>query len=83
MAKRNRYQKSQKKNKFSIVGKILKLLLVVANVLVALSLLLAFLSAYLPPSLSMTASYCGLAFPYLLIANLGFVVLWLQLNFIQ
>lgn len=81
MAKRNRYQKSQKKNKLSIVGKILKLLLIVANALVALSLLMAFLSAYLPPSLSMTASYCGLAFPYLLMANLGFVVLWLFIDY--
>ena len=81
MAKRNRYQKSQKKHKFSIVGKVLKLVLIVANALVAFSLLLAYLSAYFPPSFSMTASYCGLAFPYLLMANLGFVVLWLFIDY--
>lgn len=82
MAKRNRYQnKPQKNRKLTIIGRLLKLLLILANAVTALSLLLAFFSAYLPPSFSMTASYCGLAFPYLLLANFVFVGLWLIIDY--
>jgi len=76
-----RQGKSKMKQKVSLAGRLLKLLLIVANGVMALSLLLAFASAYLPPSFSMTASYCGLAFPYLLMANAVFVVLWLIIDY--
>lgn len=76
-----RKKQSKIKQKVSFVGRILKVLLIMANVLVALSLLLAFASAYLPPSVSLTASYCGLAFLYLLLANAVFVVLWLVIDY--
>jgi len=76
-----RQGKSKMKQKVSLVGRLLKLLLIVANGVLALSLLLAFASAYLPPSFSMSASYCGLAFPYLLMANAVFVVLWLIIDY--
>ncbi|MBO4654975.1 MAG: endonuclease/exonuclease/phosphatase family protein [Bacteroidales bacterium] len=81
MARRNRYQTKPKKRKFAIVGKLLKIILILANTVVAVALLFAFLSAYLPPSVSITVSYCGLAFPYLLVANLVFVALWLIIDY--
>lgn len=80
MSKR-RQKQSKLKQKVSLVGRILKLLLIVANVAVALTLFLAFASAYLPPSFSLTASYCGLVFFYLLLANAVFVVVWLIVDY--
>ena len=80
MAKR-RQKQSKLKQKVSFVGRILKLLLVVVNVAVALTLFLAYASAYLPPSFSLTASYCGLAFLYLLLLNAVFVLIWLVIDY--
>lgn len=80
MARRRR-KKSTIKQKVSVVGRIFKLLLIVINTTFALMLLLAFVSAYLPPSVSLIASYCGLAFPYLMVVNAVFVVLWLPLDY--
>ena len=80
MAKR-RQKQSKLKQKVSFVGRIFKLLLVVVNVAVALTLFLAYASAYLPPSFSLTASYCGLAFPYLLVLNAVFVIAWLVIDY--
>jgi endonuclease/exonuclease/phosphatase family metal-dependent hydrolase len=80
MAMRRKKQ-SKLKQKVSLVGRILKLLLIVANVAVALTLFLAYASAYVPPSFSLTASYCGLAFTYLLAANAVFVLVWLIVDY--
>lgn len=81
MARNNRYQTKPKNRKLAIVGKLLKAILVFANVATATALLFSFLSAYVPPTASMVISYCGLAFPYLLIANFVFIVLWLPIDY--
>lgn len=81
MSRNNRYQKKPKKRKLSIIGKLLKLLLIVVNLVIALALFFSFLSAFVPPTVSMVVSYCGLAFPYLLLANFVFIVLWLPIDY--
>lgn len=58
-----------------------KFLLIALTILAALSLLFAFLAKLIPPSASSTIAYCGLFFPYLLIANFILVVLWLIIDF--
>lgn len=74
-------RRHKKKNQKSIIGTILKLILLGVNGVAAFALLLAFLSAIIPPSWIMLASYCGLAFPYILFINLGFVILWLCIDY--
>jgi endonuclease/exonuclease/phosphatase family metal-dependent hydrolase len=63
--------KSKKKTGFW-----LKLLLGI-NFIVIIALLLSYLSCYLSPVKFWIPAFAGLAFPYLLLANLIFVVLWL------
>lgn len=54
-----------------------KRLLIYSNVLVALLFLLACLAPYLNPNFWWFISFLGLAFPFLLLAILGFLVWWL------
>jgi endonuclease/exonuclease/phosphatase family metal-dependent hydrolase len=63
--------KSKKKTGFW-----LKLLLGI-NFLVIIALLLSYLSCYVSPAKFWIPAFAGLAFPYILLANLIFVVLWL------
>lgn len=77
----SRRRNNKKKNDKSLLGFILKLLLIVLNCVAAFTLLMALLSAIFPPAWIMLASYCGLAFPYLLFINLGFVFIWLFIDY--
>ncbi len=52
-----------------------------ANLIVLLPLFLAFCAQYIAPSASSICTLCGLAFPYLLYANMIFVVLWLFIKY--
>jgi endonuclease/exonuclease/phosphatase family metal-dependent hydrolase len=63
--------KSKKKTGF-----LLKLLLGI-NFLVIIALLLSYLSCYVSPVKFWVPAFAGLAFPYILLANIVFVVLWL------
>ncbi|MBQ7489582.1 MAG: endonuclease/exonuclease/phosphatase family protein [Bacteroidales bacterium] len=56
-------------------------ILIALNLFVAIPLLLAFLAQYVPPTLSMICTFCGLAFPYLLYANFIFIIIWLIINY--
>jgi len=47
------------------------------NLLLAVALLLADISVYLSPEKSIIPAFFGLGFPYLFLANLGFVLLWI------
>lgn len=81
MWRQKNYNKSQKPKKKSLLGVMFKVLLLSLNVLAAIALLFSFLSSFFPPSFSVLMSYCGLAFPYILIVNFVFVVLWLIFNY--
>ena len=81
MAMRNPYQTKPKKRKFIILGKSLKITLLILNLVAATALFMSFLSAYVPPTSSMLICYCGLAFPYLLWTNLVFIVVWLPIDY--
>lgn len=70
-----------KKKKTSFFGVILKFLLLAINIVAALALLAAYVSPVLPPSFWLLVSYCGLAFPYIVLANIVFVVLWLPIQY--
>jgi endonuclease/exonuclease/phosphatase family metal-dependent hydrolase len=54
----------------------LKLLLGI-NFIVIIALLLSYLSCYVSPAKFWIPAFAGLAFPYILLANIIFVVLWL------
>lgn len=58
-----------------------KFLLIVLTILASIALLFAFLAKLLPPSFSSTIAYCGLFFPYLLIANFVLTIVWLIVDF--
>ena len=81
MAKKNPYQTKPKKRKIIILGKSLKITLLIINLVAAVALFMSFLSAYVPPTSSMLISYCGLAFPYLLWTNLVFIIAWLPIDY--
>ncbi len=68
----------KEKNLFK-TGFILTLLLF--NSAAAIALLFAFLAHFIPPSLSIIFSFCGLIFPYLLFINLGFVIFWIFIRY--
>lgn len=52
-------------------------LVMLANVAVIAGLLISYLSAHIPPKSFGYFSLAGLAFPHLLLLNLGFIVYWL------
>lgn len=52
-------------------------LLLLINFLVIIALLLSYLSCYVSPAKFWIPAFAGLAFPYILLANIIFVVLWL------
>lgn len=54
----------------------LQLLALAANVAVVLALITGFFAAYVPPSKYWIPAFIGLAFPYLLIVNLFFILFW-------
>lgn len=49
----------------------------VLNILAVVALLCAYLASYISPAHYLIFAFFGLAFPYLLLANLFFVILWL------
>jgi endonuclease/exonuclease/phosphatase family metal-dependent hydrolase len=59
------------------VKKFLKGLILILNVLVAAALLLSYLAPFINPSTWFFPAIFGLAYPYLLILNMIFVVYWL------
>jgi endonuclease/exonuclease/phosphatase family metal-dependent hydrolase len=58
-------------------NRIIKRILIVANVLVALCLLVALLSGKISPNVFPNAATWALLFPYLLIINVLFLIIWL------
>ncbi len=58
-----------------------KTLFIAITIFFAIALFFSFLAKVLPPSLSSTVAYCGLLFPYLLIANLATTIIWLIWDF--
>ena len=56
--------------------KVIYFILLLTNILLAFSLLLAYLSTYVSPAKVWILAFLGLVYPYLLIANMLFVLLW-------
>ena len=71
-------KKKKKKNLFKTIFIVFLFLL---NSVVATALLLSFLAKFIPPTTSIVVTLCGLAFPYLLFVNFGFVILWLFIRY--
>ena len=69
------------KKKGNRLKKLGKFLLIVITILASIGLLLAFFAKILPPSFSSTVAYCGLFFPYLLIACFILTIVWLVIDF--
>lgn len=61
--------------------KIGKFLLLAITAILALALVFSFLAKIFPPSFSSTIAYSGLLFPYILIANVVVVVIWLIVDY--
>ncbi len=56
--------------------KAIKYLLLLFNFLVILALILSYISVYIPPDRFWLPSFFGLAFPFIVLANIGFVIFW-------
>lgn len=69
------------KKKSGRLKKLGKFLLIVITILASLGLLFAFFAKILPPSFSSIVAYCGLFFPYLLIACFILTIVWLVIDF--
>lgn len=52
-------------------------ILLIANVLAALSLIAAYLSVYISPASFWISAFIGMGYPFILIINVLFVILWL------
>jgi endonuclease/exonuclease/phosphatase family metal-dependent hydrolase len=61
-------------------GKIVKYLFIPVNVIAVLILWLSGLSAYVDPIKFVFPAFLGLAYPFVLLLNLGFILLWLFLQ---
>jgi len=53
------------------------IIFLILNIVAAFALLLAFCSQFISPETSVLPTYCGLVFPYLVCANLFFVLFWI------
>ena len=69
------------KKKAAVLKSLGKGLLIVLTVLAAFALFLSYSAKIILPSISSVIAYCGLLFPYILLVNLGFVVIWLFLDY--
>jgi len=58
------------------VKKIVKYLFLLLNILVIISLLISYLSVYIPPDKFWIPSFFGLAFPFFAAANILFIIFW-------
>lgn len=58
-----------------------KTILILATVIAAVMLLFSALAKILPPSASSLIAYCGLMFPYIMIANAVTLFVWLVLDY--
>ncbi len=60
-----------------IIKKVLKKAILLINYFFALLLLFVYISVYIKPSVFWQAAFLGLAYPYILLANIVFVVYWI------
>lgn len=70
-----------KKNKGHLFKRIFKGALLLLNFIAAAMLLMAFLAHFIRPSISSWIAFCGLAFPYILLVNGIFCVVWLFFSY--
>lgn len=64
-----------------VAKKVIFWFVLVSNIISAILLLLSWLAGFVHPSASRLVVFCGLGFPYLLFINIGFVLLWLFLDY--
>ena len=64
-----------------LVKKVLFWIVLVFNIIAALLLLMSWMAGFVHPSISRLVVFCGLGFPYLLFINIGFVLVWLFLDY--
>ena len=69
------------KKKSGRLKKFGKFLLIVVTIVASVGLLFSFFAKLLPPSFSSTIAYCGLFFPYLLIACFVLTFVWIVVDF--
>lgn len=62
------------------VKKVFRNIVLIINIVAATVLLFSYLSVYIPPDTWWAPSLLGLAYPYLLVVNLGFVIFWLLMK---
>lgn len=70
-----------KKNERTLVGKLFVFIALLLNLCAAVALLGAFLAQFISPTVSIFITYCGLAFPYIAIANFVFVIFWIFVKY--
>lgn len=64
---------SKSKRKVSFINRII----IILNLLAVFALCLSYLSSYIPPSSFSMLPFAGLAYPYILLLNLVFIIFWL------
>ncbi len=69
------------KKRLAVLKNLGKWLLIGLTVIAAGALFFSYMAKIILPSFSSVIAYCGLLFPYFLIINLGFVILWLIIDY--
>ena len=64
---------SKQKRKVPFINRII----IILNLLAVFALCLSYLSSYIPPSSFLMLPFAGLAYPYILLLNLVFIIFWL------
>jgi len=73
--------RAHKKKGAKSFKKIIIILFALANIIVAVALLGVFINHFVPPTGATRLAFLGLAFPYLLLINLIFSVIWIFLKY--
>lgn len=73
--------KKKKKGKGTLLKRFLFIALFLINLLIGAPLLFSFLAQYIPPSTSKLVAFSGIAFPYLLIANVIISFSWIFVRY--
>jgi len=66
--------------KFIFMKRFIRNIILIFNVLAALSICISYISVYVNPAVSVLPAFLGLAYPVVLVVNIAFVIFWLMMK---
>jgi endonuclease/exonuclease/phosphatase family metal-dependent hydrolase len=75
--KKRRFSSARARRKGRVIKRLSRNILLAVNIVVVIALLLAYLSIFIDPSFTAFPAFFGLAYPYIVAANIVMVLIWL------